>query len=216
MTTTRIRWKSTCRLIPSRYPATGVLDRVAGPSDISLIFELESWTNDRVSTELSVLHRIPEAEWVTGPQSSVAMAAWCHPRPEGGRFNGPDRGAWYCARKLETAQAEIVWHRTRELEEIGVLETRLRMRLYYSDLSAPFDDVRGETAYHDPASYRDSQALGRELLAAGSNGVVYRSVRDPAGECVAVFRSRLVLNVRPMAHFEYTWTGSRTTSIRQL
>ena len=96
----RIRWKNTCRLIPSRYPATGLLDRIASPEDLPLVFELESWSNDRISNELSVLHRIPESEWVTGPQSTVVMAAFCHPRADGGRFNMAGRGAWYAARRL--------------------------------------------------------------------------------------------------------------------
>ncbi|MBW3559642.1 MAG: RES family NAD+ phosphorylase [Proteobacteria bacterium] len=37
-----------------------------------------------------------------------------------------------------------------------------------------------------------SQALGAALLTAGSNGVLYRSVRRPAGECIACFRPPLV------------------------
>ena len=31
---TRIRWKNTCRLIPSRYPSVGILDRVASANDL--------------------------------------------------------------------------------------------------------------------------------------------------------------------------------------
>jgi hypothetical protein len=212
----RIHWKDTCRLIPSRYPATGILDRVASPRDLAAIFELESWTNDRVSNEFGQLHAIPQEEWVTGPQSTVVMAAWCHPRPGGGRFNTAGRGAWYAARKLETAQAEIAYHRTLELAQVGVFETRLQMRLYQADFSAPFHDLRTESRYHNPDSYTESQALAVQLLEAGSNGVLYRSVRHPGGECVACFRPHLVTNVRPCAHFEYVWSGGRAPSIRQI
>jgi hypothetical protein len=211
----RIRWKNTCRLIPSRYPAAGILDRVASPHDLGAVFELESWTNDRISNEIGVLHRIPESEWVTGPQATVVMAAFCHPRQGGGRFNSAERGAWYAARKLETAQAEIAYHRTAELAEIGVFETTLQMRLYLADFSAAFHDVRA--CPQDPASYTESQKLAARLLEEGSNGVVYRGVRDLAGgECIACFRPRLVGNVRPDAHFEYRWTGGRDPSIRRL
>jgi len=208
----RIRWKNTCRLIPSRYPATGILDRIASPEDLPFVFELESWTNDRISSELSVLHRIPESEWVTGPQSTVVMAAFCHPRAEGGRFNTAGRGAWYAARRLETAHAEIIYHRTAELEEIGVLETLVQMRLYLADFTASFHDLRGVAL--DAGDYGPTQKLSARLLEAGSNGVVYRSVRDAGGECMACFRPRLVGNVRPDAHFEYRWSGSRVPAIR--
>ena len=88
-------WTGTRRLVPSVYPTVGILDRVASPEDLPFIFELETWTNDRISTELGILHRLPREEWVTGRRmASVIMAAYCHPRIGGGRFNGPDRGAW--------------------------------------------------------------------------------------------------------------------------
>lgn len=210
----RIRWKSTCRLIPSCYPSTGILDSVASPADLPHIFELESWSNDRISTELGMLYKMPPDEWVTGPQSTVVMAAFCHPRQGGGRFNSPDRGAWYAARKLSTAHAEIIYHRTLELAEVGVFETRVQMRLYLADFNANFHDVRAGD--QDADSYAASQNLARELLAAGSNGVVWRSVRDAGGECIACFRPKLVANVRPDAHFEYRWEGTRTPLVRQL
>ncbi|HVW86649.1 MAG TPA: RES family NAD+ phosphorylase [Bryobacteraceae bacterium] len=214
MELTRLRWKNTCRLIPSVYPTTGILDRVASPRDLPLIFELESWTNDRISTEMGVLHRVPPEEWITGPQATVVMAAYCHPRPTGGRFNGPDRGAWYAARRLETAHAEIIYHRTAELAEIGVFDTRVQMRLYLADFSSSFHDLRGTD--QDPDSYVESQRVARELFSAGSNGIAYRSVRHANGECIACFRPKLVANVRPDAHFEYRWSGSRIPVVRKL
>lgn len=218
---TDVRLADTCRLIASRYPSAGILDRIASPEDLSFVFELESWTNDRISTELGILHRLPRDEWVVGqPMATVVMAAFCHPRPGGGRFNGPDRGAWYGAISLETAQAEVAYHRTAELAEVGVFETRMQMRLYLADFHAPFHDVRANVPetepLHHPTSYADSQVLGRELLAAGSNGVLYRSVRHAGGECVACFRPALVDNVRPDAHYEYRWEGTRTPVIRRL
>jgi hypothetical protein len=209
----RIRWKDTCRLIPSRYPSAGILDLIASPRDLAQVFELESWTNDRISNELGVLHRIPQEEWITGQQASVIMAAFCHPRPDGGRFNSAERGAWYAAHHLETAHAEMTHHRTRELAEVGVFEATVQMRLYLADFSAPFHDLRTRT--FDPASYSESQKVARDLFKSGSNGIVYRSVRD-GGECVACFRPKLVRNVRPDAHFEYRWTGGPTPAIRRL
>jgi hypothetical protein len=221
LTTTRVRLKDTCRLVPSLYPVTGILDAIADPQDLSHIFELESWTNDRVSSELGILHRISPEEWIVGrPMSTVVMAAFCHPRLGGSRFNGPDRGAWYAARELESAHAEAVYHRTAEIAEIGVFDTRVQMRLYRADFSASFHDIRANVPenapFHDPASYTASQALARELLAEGSNGVVYRCVRRRGGQCIACFRPKLVANVRSEAHFEYRWEGTRTPSIRRL
>ena len=114
----------------------------------------------------------------------------------------------------------MVYHRTRELAEVGVFETRLQVRLYLADFDARFHDVRPKkppnAPLHDPHSYAASQAFGRELLSMGANGVIYRSVRRTGAECIACFRPALIANVRAGAHFEYLWEGARTPTIRKL
>ncbi|HZC59359.1 MAG TPA: RES family NAD+ phosphorylase [Chthoniobacterales bacterium] len=217
----RIRLRDTHRLIPSRFPPVGVLDVVASPEDLDAIFELEGWTNDRISAELGILQRIPKEEWVLGvPQATVIMATFCHPRPSGGRFNSGQRGAWYAGFELDTAHAEVVYHRTKELAEVGVYETWVEMRLYLADFSDEFHDIRAVdpefSKYHDPDSYVDSQKLAESLFAARSNGILYRSVRQPGGNCISCFRPRLVANVRSSAHFEYRWEGTPTPKISRL
>jgi hypothetical protein len=216
----RIRWRATSRLIPSRYPSVGILDRVASPDDLDLVIALEGWTNDRLSNELGILHLLPRDEWVTGPMASVVMAAYCHPGLEGGRFTGPERGAWYAARTRETAIAETVYHRTKELAEVGFFDTRVQMREYLADFDAMFHDVRANEprwkAVHDPDSHEASKRLGQSLFADGSNGIAYRSARDPGGQCLACFRPKLVRNVRVGGHFEYRWQGSRDPDVRRL
>jgi hypothetical protein len=211
----------TCRLVPSLYPSRGILDAVAAPEDLPLVLELESWSNDRISEELGALHRIPREEWVVGrPMSSVVMASFCHPRPGGFRFNSAERGAWYAADSLAAAHAEVIYHRAAELAEVGIFDARVQMRLYRADFQGVFHDVRASVAtnapYHDPVSYVASQRLALRLLAEGSNGVIYRSVRHPGGECLACFRPALVGNVRSGAHYEYRWHGTGAPDIVRL
>jgi RES domain len=217
----RITWRRTCRLVPSRYPPVGLFDRIASPGDLDAIIELEGWTNDRLSGELGLLTNVPRDEWVLGrPMASVVMAPFCHLAEGGGRFSVRDRGAWYAGRSFETALAESIYHRTKELEEIGAFETRVEVRLYYADFSSRFHDVRGRNRrfapLYDPGDYAASQSLGQRLFDDGSNGVVYRSVRDPGGECLVCYRPRLVLNVRAAAHYEYRWDGTAEPRVRKL
>lgn len=216
----RVRWHDAHRLIPSRFPSVGILDRVTSPEDLDAVVALEGWTNDRLAVDAGRLHVLPREEWVMGqPLATVVMAAFCHPRVGGGRFNGPERGAWYSSRSLDTAIAETVYHRTRELEEIGCFDTRVEMRDYVADFDAVFHDVRrgpGTLAFHDPGDYTVSQALAARLLESGSAGVVYRSVRHPGGECLACFRPRLVRRLRVGAHFEYRWAGTREPVVTKL
>jgi hypothetical protein len=216
-----VRWKAAPRLIPSRYPVAGLLDRVAAPEDLEDLFTLESWTNDRINSELGILQTIPRDEWVTGrPMSSVVMAAFCHPRVGGSRFSTADRGAWYAARTIDTALAESLFHRTEELREVGGFETRVQLRVYVADFSAKFHDIRAArkpwAPLYDPGDYTISQQFGRSLLDAGSNGIVYRSVRHASGECLACFRPPLVRHVRAGGHYEFQWSGRPEPVVRRL
>jgi RES domain-containing protein len=147
------------------------------------------------------------------------MGAFCHPRPEGGRFNDHRRGAWYCSGAIRTAQAEAIFHRTRELEEIGGwFDTAVQMADYRADFDSDFHNVRerGFSTCLKPDDYRASQKLGRALLEGGSNGIVYPSVRDRGGECLVCFRPRLVANVKLAATYEYRWSGDPVPAVRRL
>lgn len=218
---THLALRDTHRLIPSRFPPVGILDVVAAPEDLELMFELEGWTNDRVSAELGIIRLLPVSDWVLGrPHATAIMAAFCHPRPGGGRFHDEDLGAWYAAFDLDTAIAETVYHRTKELIEVGVFDAVVQVRQYLADFDAEFHDIRPDlaayAAIYDPGDYSAGQQLARLLRATGSNGIAYRSVRRTGGECLACFRPPLVANVRPAAHFEYRWSGSPTPSVVEL
>ena len=218
--TARVVRRGTHRLIPSRYPSAGILDAVAAAEDLEAVFELEGWTNDRISAELGLLHNVARAEWVVGrPLATVVMASFCHPPPTGGRFNDARRGAWYAAFALRTAHAEAVFHRTAELEEIGGwFDTFVQMADYLADFRAVFHDL-GEprfARYLNPGSYERSQRLAGRLLEQGSNGIVYPSIRDRNGTCLACFRPRLVSNVKSGGFYEYRWSGKKEPAIRRL
>jgi RES domain-containing protein len=214
------RLKDTHRLIPSRYPPTAILDLITVPEDFEAVAELEGWTNDRISAELGVLSILPAPEWVLGRANATAiMAAYCHPHETGGRFSSRDRGAWYAALSIETAIKESVFHRTQEITESGILETTVHMRQYLADFETEFHDVRASPEFdacHDPNSYAAGQRLGAELLESGSNGLWYRSVRSPGGECIVCFRPALVDNVRTGAHFEYRWEGHSEPKVTRI
>jgi RES domain-containing protein len=144
------------------------------------------------------------------PHYRVINAAFCHARQEGGRFNGPDRGAWYAGLTLTTAKAEIAFHKGREFAEIAWNEpAEVAYTDYLADFSAEFVDLRGDpdqAACLDPASYAASQTLAAGLLASGGLGIVYPSVRA-AGTCLACFRPALVNNVRRQANHVFRWRG---------
>jgi hypothetical protein len=215
-----VRQFDTHRLIPSRHLPRGdsVLVAIAEDDDhLQAIFDLDSATNERVLAAQQLLPGIGLEELVFAvPYASVINASFCHAHPLGSRFNGPDRGAWYAGFALETSQAEVAFHKTVQLAEIGRFDDTVTYDDYLADFTSSFHDLRNGRAfrdYLDPDSYVKSQALAEQLMGAGSLGVVYPSVRHAGGTCIGCFRPALVANVRRGKTYRFTWDGSPTPTI---
>jgi RES domain-containing protein len=217
--TSLVRQYDTHRLIPAKYSEDGhsVLVRVAdSDEDLQRIFDLDNATNDRLLAENGLLPGIGIHELVFGvPYFRIVNAAFCHAHPLGSRFNAPDRGAWYAAFELETAQKEVAYHKWRELVEVNWLEEEVTYDDYLADFSAEFHDIRVDDfrTCLDPDSYVASQELAQQLLQADSLGVVYPSVRRPDGTCLACFRPALVTNVRKVSAYVFRWEGEPQPSV---
>jgi RES domain-containing protein len=215
--TSLVRRNDTHRLIASKR-GESVLARIADSSrHLEDIFKLDIATNERTLVEGGIPGGIDVHELVFGlPYYHVVNAAFTHAHPLGSRFNGPDRGAWYCGFEIETAIAEVAFHKTIDLLEIGILEDDVTCDDYTADFSAEFHDLRkGKrfAKYLDPASYVESQKLAEKLLAAGSLGVVYPSVRNPRGTSIACFRPALVMNVAKGSTYRFAWAGETTPTV---
>lgn len=219
--TSLVRQFDTHRLVPSRHLPQNDSVLVAISDDdahLQAIFELDAATNDRLLAGRRLLPGIGVDELVSGvPHAAVIDAAFCHPHPLGGRFNSPHRGAWYAAFDVETSQAEVGFHKSVQLSEVGRFEDTATYDDYLADFTASFHDLRsggaGVRAYLDPETYVDSQALAEHLLDAGSLGVVYPSVRHAGGTCLACFRPALVANVRRGKTYRFTWDGTAEPKI---
>jgi RES domain-containing protein len=218
-----LRQFDTCRLIPSRF--ADVEDSVLAPladSDEVLrdLFELDNATNERLRGEYGGLPGIGVDELVFGvPNFRIINAAYTYPRPEGSRFNDGERGAWYCAFEIDTALAEITFHKTVEYAEIDRFDDSVAYQCLLADFTSTFHDLRGVEAFDtalDPASYIASQQLAAELLEGGSMGIIYPSVRRAGGTNLACFRPALVGNVRKGQAFRLTWAGSPTPVIEHI
>ena len=66
----------------------------------------------------------------------------------------------------------------------------------------------------DADAYAASQALARHLRGAGSDGIVYPSIRHPDGECVALFYPDCASNPLQGRHLDYHWDGRRVDLVR--
>jgi hypothetical protein len=215
-----VRFAPCYRIVASRMPTIHLFERVADPADWDALYELESLTNPRIRNEVGELHLVPKADRVSGPNASIVMAPFTHLSPQGTRFTDGRFGAYYAAESVDTAIAETRFHRENFLRATAQPPIELEMRCYLADVACELQDLRGRRIelpdIYDPMSYASSQKLGASLRAAGANGVAFDSVRRAGGECVALFRPRLVQNVRQGVHLRYAWDGQAISQVYEI
>ena len=213
----RVEWKPCRRIVPSRFPPIQLFERVTDPADLEAIFELESMTNPRLRDEVGDTRLVPEHERISGPGTSVIMAAFTHLNPQGSRFSDGTYGVFYAAYDLPTAIAETKHHRELFMRATQQPRMELDMRVYLVDLVGNLHDLRGRKRAHRLVYHEDSYTVGQNLAgrlrAGGSSGIVYDSVRNAGGECAAVFLPRLLSNCRQERHLCYVWDGARIATI---
>ena len=210
----RVRWQQACRIVPTRYPAISLYDRVADAADFDALYALEAMSNERVRDEVGEIERVPAPQRLFGPGSGPIMAAFTHVNLLGSRFSSGSYGVFYAARELATAVAETRHHQARFLAATNEPAMHLPMRLYHVAIDARLHDLRpmgvvgdAAAAVYDPDDYAAARALGARLHAAGSAGVAYRSVRRSGGQCVGLFNPRGARQCHHAAYLLYAWDG---------
>jgi len=216
---TRLNWNPAYRIIPTRFPAINIFDRVASAQDFDALYALESMTNDRVRDEVGLIELVPPAERLYGPGTGPIMAAFTHLNPAGSRFSDGSYGVFYCAHDHDTAVAETRYHSTKFLAATNEAPMRLQMRLYTVKAKGQVIDLR-KIAADQPdvfglTNYRPGQALGRQLRADGAWGLAYPSVRRAGGDCLAAFRPKLLSDCHHAAFLEYQWNGESIDAVFQ-
>ena len=213
----KIEWRPCFRIVPSRFPPIALFEAVADAADLEAVYQIEAMTNDRLREEVGDITLVPPEDRVSGPGSSPIMAAFTHLNPEGDRFTTGTYGVFYAGRTIDTAIAETRYHRTRFLQATSEPAQELDMRVYAVDLDAELHDIRtmreSHPAFYHSSNYGVSQELALQLRENGSDGIVYKSVRDENGECTAVFRPRLLSNCRQERHLCYVWDGKTISAI---
>ncbi len=220
---------ATHRLIPARFadkPGASVLETLSLPANVLAdLSELDAATNERKVSERGGNPAIGPGELLFGvPEADIVNAAFTHPGPYGGRFHSPTRGAWYAGFELETSIAEVAFHRRRFLADARIsAPLTFDYQEFLADFSGQFHTLSA-AQQNDclqpqpvPQCYAPSQALATRLLFAGSNGIVYPSVRRPSGTCIACFRPALVFHPRRNQHLRLTIeTGTDTIEVANI
>ncbi len=134
-------------------------------------------------------------------------------KPEGNRFNGPERGAWYAGFDDRTAIEEVAFHHTRELGFTNKYVDDVQYNALNASFIGRFHDIRGHGPQEpclDPETsigYPLGQELAAQLRQLGSRGLIYPSVRYPAGICLVAFQPTVIQDVAPGAKWRLVWDG---------
>ncbi len=102
------------------------------------------------------------------------------------------------------------YHRARFLAATAQKAMEIDLRSYVGVVCQPLHDIRHKkwNALLNPDSYEASKTFARELRSNQSWGIVYPSVRDDTGQCVAVFRPQgITVPVKEGAHIALRWDG---------
>jgi hypothetical protein len=209
--TARVRWAEAFRAINSRYPPVDVFEHIADPGDWDTLLRIEEMTNPRVREAAGEIARVPVGERPSGPGASWIMAAFTH-LGWPSRFSDGSYGVYYAARALETAVRETAYHFGRFLAATAEPRgTEVEIRVLISKgVEQRFHDVRtGHPELYLPDDYHPSQAFAAPLVASGSNGLIYNSVRHENGTCLAVFRPKAIPCPKQGPHLRYHFDGHR-------
>ncbi len=135
------------------------------------------------------------------------------------RFSNGEYGVYYAAKELETAIKETIYHRERFLTFTNEPSSKITMRVYKSkNIVKTLKDLRDITYQSlvnaDPDDYAKSQEIGKALKTENNWGMVYHSVRNKGGQCIAILRPPAVpLPVIQTKHLEYVWNGAKITHV---
>jgi hypothetical protein len=214
-----VRWQGAVRIIRSAFPPIDLFEDIADPADWPLLIAAEQKTNPRLMENIGRLDLVPPGRRVAGPGASYLMAPFTHAstdRPS--RFSDGSFGVLYAGDQFEVALLETIHHHGRFMARTaeGPGWTS-QFREIVLDVAGRLHDLRpgkGFAAELDPGAYGAGQAMAAALRAAGSEGVVYPSVRRRGGECVGLFYPDLAANPVQGRHLDYHWNGARVDYYR--
>jgi len=220
VTISRIEWTGAVRIIRSVFPPIDLFEDIADPADWPLLISAEQKTNPRIMTTIGNIDLVPLGRRVGGQGASYLMAPFTHVSLDCvSRFSDGSYGVLYIGDAFETALFETVHHHAlfmAQTKEVAGWTSQFREIVLQVDTD--LHDLRGHGATMqkllDPDSYAASQALALELKVAGSNGIVYPSVRHQGGTCVGLYYPDGASNPVQGRHLDYHWDGSRVDLVR--
>ena len=217
---THERWAPSYRVVASRFPHVSIYDRISDAAQLATVLEIEALTNPRVREEAGAYRKVRPEDRIAGAGSTPIMASFAYSGPS--RFCDGTYGVYYAAHEEATAIAESRYHTELFLRATQQPSIDVDKRIYGATIEGDFDDIRGRSLRSKlyaaaPDDYAFSQRYAHRLYMKNLvDGIVYTSVREPEGQCLAAFRPRNVSNARIRKYIQFRWDGRRIAGVVDL
>jgi len=215
-TITELDWEHQYRIISSEFPPIDFFEDLVEPNLMDDLYYIESLTNDRLRDEIGEIALVSVEDRISGPGSSPVMAAFTHiSKDSPSRFSDGSYGIYYAARTQETAIEETKFRRAKFLSNTNEDPGEIDMRVYIGEIAKPMHNIQSDkySDLHDPDDWKPSQSFGQYLKEINSWGIVYNSVQDPCGECIAALRPPSITIPHQGPHLSYVWDGTCISNI---
>lgn len=214
----RVAWLQAHRIIRTVFPPIDLFEDLADPADWEALASAEAKTNPRVMDQIGDLGLVPVERRVGGEGASFLMAPFVHvstDRP--GRFTTGTFGVYSAGDSEEVAIREVAYHHARFMsstdEEPGWTS---QFRRLVGSLDADLHDVSDIPGICDPDDLTVGQDVGQQLRAAGSDGVLYPSVRSSGGSCVGLFWPDVIDRALAQAgQYDFHYDGDKVDRVRR-
>ncbi len=223
LTITRDALPRTIRLVTTARLRPPVLSRLVDNDELAALAEIEGATSNRLMAQNRGTADVQSYELVYGvPHAAFINASFAYAKPrDPNRFNGSERGAWYAALELDTCLAEVRYHLTEVLSHTGVFEAIVDYAELFASFAGEFVDLRlhrDHSCLHPEKAigYPIGNALADAARARGLNGIIYPSVRQDGGTCIAALFPHAVQSVAQGDVYRMTWRGSPEPEIEKV
>lgn len=212
-------WRRHVRLVASQFPPISLFEDYVDADLLDAAFLIEARTNPRLRSEIGELSLVAKEDYVVGPGASPVMAAFTHiGKPS--RFTDGSFGVYYAAKTLDTAIAEVKFHRERFLGYTQEPTMQLTMRSYVGRIRKPLLDIRAKSykPYTNPNvnTYPRCQKFSSRLRDTTAWGLLYPSVRDKGSECVAFYRPPAAGIPLQGKHISMHWNGQSIDGVYEM
>lgn len=211
----RKAFERTVRLVSSARLRPSVLADLVPPEMLDALAEIEGATSGRLNGQWRGTAGVDANEFVYDvPHAHFINASFSYSKPRArNRFNGEDRGAWYAALAVETCIAEVKFHISAELANIGEFNTRIEYAEMFASFAGDFLDLHPIDCEHaclhpDPSiGYAAGNTIAEAARAQGISLLLYPSVRHAGGTCLAALSPHAVQSVAQGDVWSMVWAG---------